>query len=75
MSTSARALQVVRVHLALVGSQPTERALLALGEADPVLDARGLNGVQQMLALKRKIRLKDEHKLAVAEHVYAPYRR
>jgi len=35
--------------LALIRSQPAERALLALGEADPVLDPRALNGVQQML--------------------------
>jgi hypothetical protein len=42
-------------HLALVRGQPTERALLALGEAHPVLDASVLDGVQQVLALKGQI--------------------
>jgi len=59
-------------HLALVRGQPTERALLALGEAHPVLDARVVDGVQQVLALKRQVALKDEHQLAVRKDGYAP---
>ena len=58
-------------HLALIRGQPAERALLALGQAHPVLDARVLDGVQQVLALKRQITFKDEYEFAVREDGHA----
>ena len=58
--------------LALIRREPAERALLALGEAHPVLDARGLHGVQQVLALKGQVALEDQHKLAVRKDLHAP---
>lgn len=47
--------------------EPTERALLALGERDPVLDARGLDGVQQVLRLEGQVAFEDEHGLGDRE--------
>jgi len=48
--------QQAHLLLPFVCSQPAERALLAFGEAHPVLDPRSLDGVQQVLALKCQIR-------------------
>ena len=51
-----RVPQGLRARLALVRGEPAERALLALGERDPVADLRGVDGVQQVLRLERQIR-------------------
>jgi len=59
-------------HLALIRSQPAERALLALGQADPVLDARVLDGVQQVLALERQITFEYQYEFAVRKDGHAP---
>jgi len=66
------AQQQAHLLLALIRREPAERALLALGQAHPVLDPRGLDGVQQVLALKGQVALKDQHKLAVREDGHAP---
>ena len=63
-----------RKYLALVCRQPSETALLPLGQRDPVLDARRLERVQKVVALEGQIRLKDEYGLRVAEDRDAPNR-
>ena len=65
MKASERAR--ARARLALGRGQPPERALLALGERDPVLDAGVLHGVQQVLRLKGEVALKHKDKLAARE--------
>jgi hypothetical protein len=44
------------IYLTLVRREPPERALLALAQRDPVLDARLLDGVQQVLRLEGEVR-------------------
>jgi hypothetical protein len=69
-----RGVQRVIVHLALVSREPPEGALLALAQRDPILDAGRLERVQQVLALKGKVALEDEHTFCMTENADAPQR-
>lgn len=57
-----------------MSGKPSQAALLALAQRDPVLDTRILERMQKVLRLKRQVALQDEHALCVGEDVDAPNR-
>jgi len=59
--------QQAHLLLPLVGRQKSEAALLPLAQRAPALDPRGLERVQQVLALEGEIALKDHHRHGVRE--------
>ena len=75
VSTDAQASRMAQTHLPLVCSEPTERALLPLGEAHPVFYARILDGVEQVLALKCEVAFEDQHEFAVRKDAHLAYGR
>lgn len=70
----AQGLPRLQAHglLALMGRQPTQRPSLALAEGHPFANAGLLDGVQDVLALVRKVALEAKHNGCVLQALDAP---